>query len=46
VVVEAAARSEAPPWPPGLVPERPRRYGDTSLHVATFGTGRLEPTPE
>jgi 16S rRNA (guanine966-N2)-methyltransferase len=46
VVVEAAARSEAPPWPPGLVPERPRRYGDASLHVATFGTGRLEPTPE
>jgi 16S rRNA (guanine966-N2)-methyltransferase len=46
VVVEAAARSEAPPWPPGLVPERARRYGDTSLHVATFGTGRLEPTPE
>ena len=36
VVVEAAARAEAPPWPPGLVPEPPRRYGDTVLHLATF----------
>jgi 16S rRNA (guanine966-N2)-methyltransferase len=34
VVVEAAARAEAPPWPPGLVPEPPRRYGDTALHLA------------
>jgi 16S rRNA (guanine966-N2)-methyltransferase len=46
VVVEAAARAEAPPWPPGLTPERPRRYGDTALHLASFGTGRLEPTRE
>jgi 16S rRNA (guanine966-N2)-methyltransferase len=45
VVVEAAARAEPPPWPPGLLPERPRRYGDTALHLATFGTGRLEATP-
>ena len=34
VVVEAAARAEAPPWPPGLVPDPPRRYGDTTLHLA------------
>jgi 16S rRNA (guanine966-N2)-methyltransferase len=34
VVVEAAARAEAPPWPPGLVPQPPRRYGDTALHLA------------
>jgi len=40
VVVEAAARAEAPPWPPGLNPDPPRRYGDTALHVATF-----EPVP-
>ena len=37
VVVEAAARAEAPPWPPGLVAEQPRRYGDTALHLATAG---------
>jgi len=36
VVVEAAARAEAPPWPPGLHPDPPRRYGDTALHLATF----------
>ena len=36
VVVEAAARAEAPPWPPGLAPEPPRRYGDTAVHIATF----------
>jgi len=35
VVVEAAARAEAPPWPPGLVPGPPRRYSDTALHLAT-----------
>jgi 16S rRNA (guanine966-N2)-methyltransferase len=34
VVVEAAARAEAPPWPPGLVPDPPRRYSDTALHIA------------
>jgi 16S rRNA (guanine966-N2)-methyltransferase len=34
VVVEAAARAEAPPWPPGLVPDPPRRYSDTALHLA------------
>lgn len=36
VVVEAAARAEAPPWPAGFAPERVRRYGDTALHLATF----------
>jgi 16S rRNA (guanine966-N2)-methyltransferase len=35
VVVEAAARAEAPPWPPGLAPDPPRRYSDTALHIAT-----------
>jgi 16S rRNA (guanine966-N2)-methyltransferase len=36
VVVEATARSEPPPWPAGLVPDPPRRYGDTALHLAAF----------
>jgi 16S rRNA (guanine966-N2)-methyltransferase len=36
VVVEAAARAEAPVWPPGLVPDAPRRYGDTALHLAVW----------
>jgi 16S rRNA (guanine966-N2)-methyltransferase len=36
VVLEAAVRAEPPPWPAGLEPERPRRYGDTALHLATY----------
>jgi 16S rRNA (guanine966-N2)-methyltransferase len=36
VVLEADARSEAPPWPPGLEPAEPRRYGRTALHLATW----------
>jgi 16S rRNA (guanine966-N2)-methyltransferase len=36
VVVESAARSEAPVWPPGLLPDPPRRYGDTALHLAVW----------
>jgi 16S rRNA (guanine966-N2)-methyltransferase len=36
VVVEAAARSEAPVWPPELLAEPPRRYGDTALHLAVW----------
>jgi 16S rRNA (guanine966-N2)-methyltransferase len=36
VVVEAAARSEPPLWPPGLLAETPRRYGDTALHLAVW----------
>jgi 16S rRNA (guanine966-N2)-methyltransferase len=40
VVLEAATRSEAPPWPPDLEPARPRRYGDTTLHIAAYtGSG-------
>ncbi|HEY2958215.1 MAG TPA: 16S rRNA (guanine(966)-N(2))-methyltransferase RsmD [Actinomycetota bacterium] len=41
VVVETAARSEAPVWPPGLLPQPPRRYGDTALHLAVW-----QPPPE
>jgi 16S rRNA (guanine966-N2)-methyltransferase len=36
VVVESAARAEPPPWPPGLAPDPPRRYGDTALHLAAY----------
>ena len=36
VVVESSARAEAPPWPPGLVPDPPRRYSDTALHLASY----------
>lgn len=31
VVVERSARSPEPTWPPGLVPLRSRRYGETAL---------------
>ena len=31
VVVERATRDEAPIWPPGLVEDRSRRYGDSTL---------------
>jgi 16S rRNA (guanine966-N2)-methyltransferase len=33
---ESSARAEPPPWPPGMHPDRPRRYGDTALHLATY----------
>lgn len=36
VVVERATRSTAPRWPDGLVPETPRRYGETSVHIASW----------
>lgn len=36
VVVESAARAEAPVWPLELLPESPRRYGDTALHLAVW----------
>ncbi|HZD38508.1 MAG TPA: 16S rRNA (guanine(966)-N(2))-methyltransferase RsmD [Actinomycetes bacterium] len=41
VAVEAAARSEAPPWPAGLAPTEPRRYGDTALHLATLSSSPI-----
>ncbi len=40
VVVERSARSPEPAWPPGLVPERERRYGETRLWYALwYGRG-------
>jgi 16S rRNA (guanine966-N2)-methyltransferase len=36
VALESSSRSQPPPWPAGLVPDDPRRYGDTALHLATF----------
>lgn len=39
VVVERESRGPALAWPPGLVPERERRYGDT-----TFWYGGVEPS--
>ena len=31
VVVERASRDREPEWPPGLAPDRSRRYGDSTL---------------
>lgn len=31
IVVERSARDRTPPWPPGLVDDGERRYGETSL---------------
>jgi 16S rRNA (guanine966-N2)-methyltransferase len=36
VALESSARAEPPPWPAGMRPDRPRRYGDTALHLATY----------
>ncbi len=35
VVVERSSRSPEPAWPARLEPERPRRYGETTVHLAT-----------
>ncbi len=46
VVLEQPSRGKPPPWPPGMVPEDVRVYGDTSVHVgrveAPTGGGTLE----
>jgi 16S rRNA (guanine966-N2)-methyltransferase len=39
IALESSARAEPPPWPPGMHPDRPRRYGDTALHLATYRPG-------
>ena len=35
VVVERSSRSRAPRWPESLVAHKPRKYGETTLHLAT-----------
>jgi 16S rRNA (guanine966-N2)-methyltransferase len=35
VVVERDSRTRTPAWPEGLVPEAPRVYGETTLHLAS-----------
>ena len=37
VIIERASRSAEPSLPPGLVPERDKRYGDTRLWWSTTG---------
>lgn len=44
VVLEAPTRGEAPPWPPRLEPRTSRRYGDTTVHLATY-TGETATLP-
>jgi 16S rRNA (guanine966-N2)-methyltransferase len=34
VVLERSSRTPAPAWPPGLVLDRARRYGDTTIYLA------------
>lgn len=38
VVVERSTRSPEPTWPPGLAPERAKRYGETTVWFA-LGSG-------
>ena len=38
VIVERAARDGEVPWPPDLLPERTRRYGDTAVHRGRAGS--------
>jgi len=38
VAVESSSRAEPPPWPASLLPQSPRRYGDTALHLATLSS--------
>jgi len=39
VVVERSSREPLPPWPPGYVEGRERRYGETTLSFATWTGG-------
>jgi 16S rRNA (guanine966-N2)-methyltransferase len=36
IVIERASRDGDPDWPEGFVPERTKRYGDTSLYWAAY----------
>ncbi len=36
VVIERAARDGEPDWPPGFVPTRAKKYGDTAVHWAEY----------
>jgi len=35
VMLERSSRSAPPTWPPGMEPEKPRKYGETTLYFAT-----------
>jgi 16S rRNA (guanine966-N2)-methyltransferase len=43
VVVERSARSVEPTWPPGLVRERSKEYGETVLWYVRAGSDRDVP---
>jgi 16S rRNA (guanine966-N2)-methyltransferase len=43
VTLERVRRDPPPPWPADLTPDEPRRYGDTTLHVATRRPTPLRP---
>ena len=43
VVVERSSRDTPPAWPGGLVEERSRRYGETTLWYGHAGSSRPEP---
>lgn len=43
VVVERSSRDTPPTWPAGLVEERSRRYGETTLWYGHAGSSRPEP---
>ena len=43
VVVERSSRSRAPRWPESLVAHKPRKYGETTLHLATHEAIGAEP---
>lgn len=44
VVVERSARSAEPEWPPGLTPDKHRRYGETVLWFGLW-YGHARPVP-
>lgn len=43
--LERATRAGAPPWPHVVLPGRARRYGDTTIHVASLDPGRAVADP-
>ncbi|MEV6525435.1 16S rRNA (guanine(966)-N(2))-methyltransferase RsmD [Longispora sp. NPDC051575] len=45
VVVERAKRSAEPEWPPGLVADKPRKYGDTTLWYSRHEAAAEESEP-
>ena len=43
VMIERSSRSQPPSWPVDFTPEKPRKYGETTLYFATVSSNGSQP---